>query len=822
MADIFRKLKAAAAAAIAAVPDIVAPEDAAPGRAAGSSPPPTAGANTAAASPPATATTPQQVGALSPSDVDFIPPLLRSLATLLRLRGKVVSAQFLLAGLAGSASITPGACLRAVERTGLKGSILYRKNIADILPMTMPCVLLLTENRSCVLLSLRDDMADVIFPEDSEIPKRLAVEELSSVYSGYALFAALQTRLDARSEKVQLTHGKRWFWDVLRFYMPIYRHVAFASIVINLIGALSPLFVMNVYDRVVPNNAIETLWVLAIGIIIAYLFDFLLRSLRSHFVDVAGRNADVVLSSTLVDKVLTMRLDNRPESTGALVNNLREFEALREFFSSSTLLACIDVPFLFLFLALLCFIGGPLALLPLIAMPILFGAGMYLQAAAKRSTEENYKQNMHKNALLVEMVNGLETIKSCMAESRMQHLWESVVGISARSSCEGRKYNNLAIAISMLVTQLVTVATVIWGVYLIAEGKLTMGGLIGCNILLGRTMAPLMQMASLLTRFQNSQMALAALDLLMTLPSENQDERTCVDFGSLETSFTMENVSFSYPGSERQALKQINISIQPGEKVGIVGRMGSGKSTLGKLLIGLYQPAEGAVRMGGVDIRQLAGADLRGRVGFLPQDVVLFYGTVRENIALGDPSINDHLILRAANLSGVADFVRQNPAGFGAQVGEQGRSLSGGQRQAVALARALVRDPEVLILDEPTSNMDNASEHTVQKRLQGILQDKTLILITHRLSMLEIVDRLVVVDSGMIVMDGPKAAILQRLRMQTAPAAVGGPRTATSPPASAAAAHRAPQQPGAGSKSTGENSLPIVDSPAFIAPRKVG
>lgn len=716
--------------------------------------------------PPSPAPT---MGALSPADVDFIPPLLRSLSTLLRLRGKVVSAQFLLAGLAGTTSITPGACLRAVERAGLKGSITYRKDISEILPMTMPCALLLSDNRSCVLLNVRDESADVIFPESAEIPQKIKLEELQGYYTGYVLFATLQNRLDERSEKLQLAKGKRWFWDVLRYYMPIYRHVAFASIIINLIGVFSPLFVMNVYDRVVPNHALETLWVLAIGITIAYFFDFLLRSLRSHFVDVAGRNADVVLSSTLVDKVLTMRLDSRPESTGALVNNLREFEALREFFSSSTLLACIDVPFLFLFLGVLSLIGGPLVILPLLAMPVLFGVGIYLQAVARRSSEENYKQNMHKNALLVEMVNGLETIKSCMAESRMQHLWEAVVGTSAGSSCEGRKYNNLAIAISTLVTQLVTVASVVWGVYLISAGELTMGALIGCNILLGRTMAPLMQMASLLTRFQNSQMALTALDLLMTLPSENQDERTCVDFGTLDTSFSMENISFNYPNSERAALRQVNLQIKAGEKVGIVGRMGSGKSTIGKLLIGLYQPAEGSVRMGGVDIRQLAGADLRGRVGFLPQDVVLFYGTLRDNIALGDPSINDHLILRAASLSGVADFVRHNPAGFGAQVGEQGRALSGGQRQAVALARALVRDPEVLILDEPTSNMDNASEHMVQKRLQGILQNKTLILITHRLSMLEIVDRLVVVDNGQIVMDGPKAAVLQRLRAQTAP-----------------------------------------------------
>lgn len=752
----------------------------------------------------------QTVGALSPADVDFIPPLLRSLSTLLRLRGKVVSAQFLLAGLAGSASITPGACLRAVERAGLKGSITYRKDLGEILPMIMPCVLMLTDNRSCVLLNVRNDVADVIFPESSEIPQKISLAELQDYYTGYVLFASLQTRLDDRTEKLQLAKGKRWFWDVLRYYMPIYRHVAFASIIINLIGVFSPLFVMNVYDRVVPNHAIETLWVLAVGIIIAYFFDFLLRTLRSHFVDVAGRNADVVLSSTLVDKVLTMRLDSRPESTGALVNNLREFEALREFFSSSTLLACIDVPFLFLFLGVLSLIGGPLVILPLLAMPLLFGVGYYLQAVARRSSEENYKQNMHKNALLVEMVNGLETIKSCMAESRMQHLWESVVGISARSSCEGRGYNNLAISISTLVTQLVTVASVVWGVYLISAGELTMGALIGCNILLGRTMAPLMQMASLLTRFQNSHMALTALDVLMTLPSENQDERTCVDFGTLDTSFSLENISFNYPNSERAALRQVNLQIKAGEKVGIVGRMGSGKSTLGKLLIGLYQPAEGAVRMGGVDIRQLAGADLRGRVGFLPQDVVLFYGSIRENIALGDPSINDHLILRAASLSGVADFVRHNPAGFGAQVGEQGRSLSGGQRQAVALARALVRDPEVLILDEPTSNMDNASEHMVQKRLQGIMQNKTLILITHRLSMLGIVDRLVVVDNGQIVMDGPKAAILQRLRAQ-------GSSTPTKAKTTGSASLTS-QSPAADSGSGGVLGPASGSAPAFDAP----
>ena len=351
-----------------------------------------------------------------------------------------------------------------------------------------------------------------------------------------------------------------------------------------------------------------------------------------------------------------------------------------------------------------------------------------------------------------------------MAESRMQKLWESVVGLSAKSSSEARKYNNLAVTLSMLVTQVVTVACIVWGVYRIADGQMTMGALIGVNILVGRSMAPLLQMASLLTRLQNSHVALKALDLLMTLPSENQAEKTCMDFGMLRPSFSMENVSFAYPHQERQALNNISLRIEPGEHVGVIGPMGSGKSTLGKLLIGLYQPKEGAVKFGDVDIRQIPGADLRGRVGVLPQDVVLFYGSIRDNIALGDPTINDHLVLRAAALAGVADFLRNNPAGFAAQVGEQGRALSGGQRQAVALARALVRDPEVLILDEPTSNMDTDSELLLQKRLQAAMGGRTVVLITHRLSMLRIVDRLIVMEDGQIKLDGPRDKVLQRLR----------------------------------------------------------
>ncbi len=705
---------------------------------------------------------------VAPAEVDSVPPLLRSLSSLLRLRGKSVSPQYLYAGLAGAGEVTAGECIRAAARSGLQARIMNRPTLDEISPLTLPCVLILDKGRSCVLTALSKHLATVILPELGDEPKQVNRARISEEYTGYAVFGSVDKPEDKRITTFHRPQGKRWFWDAIKHYGPIYRHAAFASVIINLIALGSPLFVMNVYDRVVPNNAIDTLWVLAIGISLAYFFDFLLRTLRNHFVDTAGRNADVVISSLLVDKVLSVQLDHKPESTGALVNNVREFESLREFFSSSTLLSCIDLPFLIIFIVFLSFIGGPLVLLPLIAMPIMFGAGFLLQSLAKRAAEKSYSQNMHKNALLTEMVNGLETLKCCQGETRMQRMWETVVEESAKANIETKKYGSLAVGFSVFITQFVTVAMVVWGVHLIAEGTLTMGGLIGSNILAGRAMAPLMQMAGLITRYQNSRISLDALNTLMALPSEDRDTNSTVDFGPLEPAFTLENVSFSYPNAARSAVEGLSLHIAPGEKVGIIGRMGSGKSTLIRLLIGLYQPTDGAVKFGAVDIRQMAGTDLRTRVGFAPQDTVLFYGTVRDNIVLGDPFVSDQRMLRASSISSVTDFIRTKPEGFGTQVGEQGKALSGGQRQAIGLARALVRDPEVLILDEPTSNMDTSSEHVVQSRLLKHMKNKTLILVTHRMSMLKLVDRLVVMDGGRIVADGPKDLVIEKLRTSSA------------------------------------------------------
>lgn len=774
---------------------------------------------------------------------DSIPPLLHSFATIFRLAGRGISVHYLYVNLSDGGktpdndktqAISPEACLRAAKIAGLHGRILKKPTLDSISPLTLPCILLLKNGRSCVLLSIYNDAepkdsgqtdkdqsdkstATVILSEyetaQDDLPTTVPLAELTKEYSGYAIFTHLDAPPDARmaemknarmdrfmgngqsssSSSTGTTGTTAWFWSAMKHYGPIYRHAFMASIVINTVAVATPLFTMNVYDRVIPNNAMETLWVLASGIAIIYFFDFLLRTLRSYFVDVAGRNADVVISSMLVNKILTMRLDAKPKSTGALVNNISQFEALRDFFSSSTLLACIDVPFLAIFLVLLYFIGGPLVFLPLIAMPVLFIAGYLFQWSARRSAEAHYSQGMQKNALLVEIIHGLETLKTSMAENRMQRLWQEVVELSASSTVDSRKYTNRALAFSTLVTQCVTVAMIIWGVYRIEEGLLTMGGLIACNILAGRAMAPLMQMAGLLTRFQNSRLSLSALNTLMALPSENNQALTTVDFSDTSSAseelsedpsgnsslppstnpdtakpiFTIENLSFAYPEAECLALQNINLTIKSGEKVGIIGGMGSGKSTLAKLLMGLYQPRDGAVKLDGIDIRQMATSQVRSRMGFLPQDVVLFYGSIRDNIALGDIHASDRRILRSAELAGVTDFVRHNPSGFAAQVGEQGRDLSGGQRQSIALARALVRDPQILILDEPTSNMDTRSEKLVQSHLRSLANQaspKTMIIITHRMSMLRLVDRIIVMDAGRVALDGRKDEVLRKLK----------------------------------------------------------
>ena len=703
---------------------------------------------------------------VGPAAVDFEDPLVACLSMLAGLLQRPISTEALKSGLPlDQHRMTPELAVRAAERAGIGASIVRRPMIAKVLPVTLPCILLLKGGNACILLDFGGrNEADVIIPEGGGSKKTVPVDELQEQYTGYAIFARPEFRFDERAPDIRLKDYKAWFWGTLVQFWPIYSHVLLASILINCFAIASPLFIMNVYDRVVPNNAVETLWVLAIGVVTVFAFEFIMRNLRTYFVDVAGKNADVIIASRLLEHLMSTRLDSKPPSTGAMANNLREFESLREFFTSGTVVALVDLPFIFLFVAVIWLIAGPVAFIPLFVIPGVLLVGLFLQFPLRRVIERTQREANQKHALLVETIDGLETIKASAAESRVQRAWERFVALTADSSGKARFLSGLATSFAQTSIQLATVAVVVFGVHLIGAGDLTMGALVAATILTGRSLAPLGAVAAMLTRLQQSRVALKSLDELMKRPVERPADKSFLHRPRLSGQLEFKEVKFSYPGQETNALESITFKVEPGERIGILGRIGSGKSTLARLTVGLYDPAEGSVLMDGTDIRQIDPADLRRNVAYVSQDNYLFFGSVKENIAFGAPQVDDETVLRAASIAGVADFLRVHPHGFDLQVGERGMALSGGQRQAVAIARALLLDPPIVLLDEPTSHMDNSTEAQFKSRLNNAITGRTLILITHRSSMLSLVDRLIVVDRGRVVADGPKDHVLDALK----------------------------------------------------------
>ena len=703
---------------------------------------------------------------LPPDGADIDDSLASCLCLLAGLLGRPISLEALKAGLPQDGNgFSPGLCIRAAERADLSARMLRRPELRSILPVTLPCILLLEDGGACVLLRfLPDACIEVALPDAGGGTRSIEISELEKHYTGYAIFVRPRLAFDSRAPDESHSQTRSWFWGTLTKFWPIYSHVLLASVLINSFAVALPLFIMNVYDRVVPNNALETLWVLSLGIGTVLVFEFLMRNLRSYFVDVAGKNADVIIANDLIAQVMAMRLDRKPPSIGALANNLREFESLRDFFTSGTLVALVDLPFIFLFIGVIWLIAGPVAMIPLATVPLVIGAGLLLQSPLRHAVQQNYRQSAQKHALLVEAIGGLETIKASRAEGQVQRRWQRFVGATAETSRKARLISTLSTTFAQVSAQFATIGVIVYGVYRIADGDLTIGGLIACTILTSRALAPLGVVAAMITRFQQSRVALRALDTLMNTQTERPKDKNFLARPRLAGQIEFKNVVFAYPGQEDHALEGTSFRIKAGEKVGIIGRIGSGKTTIGRLCLGLYEPASGAVLIDGTDTRQLDPADIRRNVGCVSQDTYLFFGSVRENICFGEPQADDQAVLRAATIAGVTDFLRTHPLGFDLQVGERGQDMSGGQRQAVTIARALLCDPPIIVLDEPTSHMDNSTEALFKQRLSRTLASKTLVLITHRSSLLTLVDRLLVVDSGRIVADGPRDTVLAALK----------------------------------------------------------
>jgi ATP-binding cassette subfamily C protein LapB len=514
---------------------------------------------------------------------------------------------------------------------------------------------------------------------------------------------------------------------------------------------------------VVPNHAVETLWVLSIGAAIVFGFDLLMRTLRGYFIDVAGKKVDVILSASIFERMMGVRMEVRPASVGVFANNLQEFEAFRDFLTSATITTLIDLPFIVLFILVIWWVGGPLALIPLNAVPVVIVVGLILQGSLRKVVQEVFRHSAQRQATLIETLSGLETVKSVGAEGPIQRKWEQVIGQIARLGLRARFLSAAVVNVSVFIQQIVTIAVVIYGVYLISEKELTTGALIACTILTGRILAPLSQVAGLLTRYYQSKAALDSLNNMMRLPVERPPGKSFVHRPKFHGDVEFKNVNFSYPGQTLPALSAVSFKIAAGERVGIIGRIGSGKTTIEKLILGLYNPTSGSVLIDGIDLQQIDPAELRHNIGYVPQDVVLFYGSVKDNITMGAPYVDDSAMLRAAEIAGVADFVNRHPMGFDMPVGERGDGLSGGQKQTIAIARAQLLDPPVLLMDEPSNSIDNRSEELFKSRLANNLENKTLILVTHRASLLTLVNRLIVIDGGRVVADGAKEQVLAAL-----------------------------------------------------------
>ena len=694
------------------------------------------------------------------------PPLLLCLAKLCKHLGKAYSLESLKAGLAdrGDGSWGPSLFCQAAERIGLMVRPLH-SSLRNVLALNSPAVLILDDNDegACVVYGESEQGLELEYPNDKS-SKCGTMKEVEKAYSGYALVIEVREGfIEENYHEHENESGKHWFWSALAQDWWVYCQVLIAAFLINSFALTSPLFIMNVYDRVVPNSAIETLWVLASGAAIVFAFDFILRSLRAYFIDSSGRKVDMLLAQRLYNRLLDMKLSLRPRSSGVFANTLKELESLRDFFTSASLASLVDLPFVFLFIGVCYLIAGPLAYIMMIAVGINLFLGLLVHYPLQRVVERSFRENNQKHSVLMETLSGLETIKSIRADGRMRAKWEDSVSRNARSSKMARFLSIFVVNASVLIQQFSLVAIVVGGVHLIKEGSLGQGALVACVILSGRALAPMGQVAHLLTRLHHALSSYRSLGDLMKQEVERPHGKKFVNRSRFSGQIQFKNVSFTYPGARKPSLEAVSFTIRPGEKVGIVGKTGSGKTTLEKLLLGLYEADEGSVCLDGSDLRQLDPVDYRRAVACVPQDVFLFSGTVRENISLSRPSAEDEEVLKASQVSGVHDFIRLEPEGYDLMVDERGRNLSGGQRQAISIARALLQDSPVLVMDEPSSAMDKSSEALLKERLKLALKRKTMILISHRASLLETVDRLIVLEEGRVVADGPRELVLKSL-----------------------------------------------------------
>lgn len=690
-------------------------------------------------------------------------PLLDCLVYLAAKYGRTRSSQALVAGLPYDArGMGPELFCEAAARVQLKTKIINRE-WSYIDDAVLPCVAVMGPHDACIVLARQNGEVKLFVPGKGE--GMLGEKEFEKAYKGYAIFvypeaAAVTDPLTGGPLK---SSSKHWFWSLVNNNRELYRRVALGALLTNLFALAGPVFVMNVYDRVIPNAALQTGWVLAIGVVSVYVFDLIVRMLRSYFVDLAGRKIDVLAARRIFDHVLDMKLAHRPKSSGVFANMLREFESVKEFFTSATMMAFVDLPFAALFIAFIFFVS-PIFGLIVLGLTLLTALVSYsLQKPLRYLIQKSAEAAEARHGVLVETIYGLETIKAIRADGSFRARYGDYVGESAVVGQTTRFFSNLTVNVAIFFQQICSVLMIIAGMYLVGDGQVTLGALIASVMLAGRATQPIAQIAGIISRYHSSRGALATLDRIMAMPIERPQDRNFLHRPALQGAVGFDRVMFAYPGTGRDVLDQVSFKITPGEKVGIIGRIGSGKSTIARIIMGLYDPDGGAVLIDDTDQRQIDPADLRRNIAYIPQEVVLFSGTLRDNICASMPHATDEEVLAASKAAGVDEFVSRLPQGYDTPVGERGEGLSGGQRQAIALARALVTNPRVLVCDEPTNAMDVQAEDLFVRHIAEQAKNRTLILITHRQHLLKLVDRLLLIDNGKIVADGSRDKVVEAL-----------------------------------------------------------
>jgi len=650
--------------------------------------------------------------------------------------------------------------IESSKRIGLVSKVVDR-NISQISRFALPSVLILKDNKACVLLdfNIEKNQAKIILPEVSEGEILISLNELDELYTNQIIIIKPTYNFTNRiSDEIIIDEPRKWFFGAMKKNIFIYQKVIIAAIFINFFVLATPLFMKNVFDRVLPNNGIETLWAMAFGIGIIMVFDFLLKILRSYYLGSAGKRADVIMSNKIFNQVLSIQLDEKPSSTGQFVSRLQSFESVRDFFTSATIVALVDIPFIFLFLFVIFFFSGPLGWVPVAAIIIILIFSFIIQKKTKVLSEKSAKEDQLKQTTLHETISGLEVIKSIGAYSRMKTHWDQALIQTTYFNEKLQFLSQINTTFTTLISQAANIGIIIVGVYMAINGDTTMGGIIAAMMLTGRVLGPLGQIVGMILRYDKAMIALKNIDEIMDMKREKHGTGL-LSRPNLSGDIEFKNVYFSYKNQNLETLKNINLTIKEGEKVAILGKIGSGKSTLTKLILNLYSPTKGSVLIDKTDVRQISAADLRHAIGVVPQEAFLFMGTVKDNITISEQFVTDEELIVASKLAGVHDFLGKHEAGYDLIVGERGEGLSGGERQAITLARALISNPSILIMDEPTNSMDKQTENNFIKKMEQIKNDKTLIIITHKPSLLSLVDRVIIIDEGNIIADGPKEKV---------------------------------------------------------------